>query len=181
MPTSQGRQTYRLPNGTHIDITGLDMPNLKKKLAELAQYHTGVKVGFLSGATYPNGTKVAYVAYKNEFGGPNPPRPFMKRTLDTNIDKWIKGIKTNIKGLAHNPNVIDRAFKLAGEVAVGDMKITIKHWAPDDPRPNSPATIEAKRARGRNGKNMKAINPNVVLIDTGVMINSIDYEVVNNL
>lgn len=178
MPTSQGSKSYNLPNGSHINITGLDLPNLKKKLAEIAKYHTGVKVGIINGATYADGTKVAYVAYKNEFGGPNPPRPFMKRTLDTNIDKWINGIKANVKGMAYNPNVINRAFKLCGEVAAGDMKITIKQWSPDDPRPNSPATIAAKAARGRNGKNQKAINPNTVLIDTGTMINSIDYEVV---
>ncbi len=175
------KQTYQLPNGTKIDITGLDLPNIKKKLAAIGQYHVGVKVGILNGATYPNGTKVAYVAYKNEFGGPNPPRPFMKRTLENNIDKYVKGIQTNLKGVVYNPNRIDLAFKQLGEVASGDMKRTIKDWAPDDPRPNSPATIKAKALRGKKGKGTKAINPNVVLIDTGVMINSIDYEVVSHV
>lgn len=43
-------------------------------------------------------------------------------------------------------------------------------WNPSDPRANSPAAIKAKRRGGNN-------NPNRALVDTGMMVNSISYEV----
>ena len=53
-----------------------------------ARYRT--EVGVFEDATYPDGTHVAYVAYLNEFGGHNPPRPFLKRSLEKYQNKWTK-------------------------------------------------------------------------------------------
>lgn len=54
---------------------------LEKYLNGLAERlnATEVRVGFINGETYPDGTSVAEVAYKNEYGVPEnnqPPRPF---------------------------------------------------------------------------------------------------------
>ena len=136
-----------------------------------------MRVGILNGATYPNGQSVAAVAAKNEYGwGRNPRRPFMHRTLKNNQRKWVKGIAYNIKSSRFTQGGVRRAYELAGSVAVEDMVQTIKDWSPNDPRPNSPKTIARKRARGKSSKKLKALNPHIVLIDTGTMIQSISSE-----
>ena len=63
---------------------------------------------------------------------------------------------------------------MAGMVAVGDIKKTIRQWPPGG---NSRRTVEMKRRRGRSGKNLVPIDPEIVLIDTGKMISSVSYEV----
>ena len=136
-----------------------------------------MKCGILGGATYPDGLSVATVAYINENGEMgNPKRPFMHRTLEENQEKCAKGIASNLTGSVSSA-AVQKAFEFAGMTAKGDMVETIKKWNPNDPRANSPATIARKAAKGKKGKNTVATNPSQVLIDTGTMISSIDYEV----
>ncbi|WP_144378523.1 hypothetical protein [Mesorhizobium amorphae] len=63
-----------------VAFTGGD--KLVAKLAEIAQSvsnASSVEIGFLDGATYPDGTPVPLVAAMNEFGNENsPPRPFFR-------------------------------------------------------------------------------------------------------
>lgn len=65
---------------------------LEKKLAEIAgRLGSGgnVKVGFLEGATYPDGTSVPTVAFFNEFGtSKSPPRPFFRRMIAAKSPGW---------------------------------------------------------------------------------------------
>ena len=98
----------------------------------------------------------------------------MRRTVRRNLKKWVNGIRHNIKygGLSRS-NVLN-AYRKAGIVAVGDVKKTIRSWEPGG---NSPKTVAMKKRRGRSGKNTKAINPETVLIDSGLMISSVAYEV----
>lgn len=160
-----------------VDIKG-NGSKLKDKLRKIAALDDlELKVGFFENARYPDGTPVAVVAYKNEYGADVPPRPFMKRTAQRRIKAWSKGIARNFNRADRNS--LKRAFEMAGQVAVGDVKRTIKDWSPTDPRPNSPATIAAKARRARSGKNLMPINPATVLIDTGKMISSVAYEVAN--
>lgn len=144
-----------------------------------ARYRT--EVGFFEDATYGNkyGTSVAYVAYLNEFGGHNPPRPFMKRTLEKQLNKWTKLYGYVLKSQGVNPNSIKTAHEQVGETAKGDVVKTINEWNPSDPRPNKPATIRAKerKSAGAKGKNQVGNDPTRVLHDTGTMIDSITYEV----
>lgn len=155
-----------------VDFKGSD--KLNRKLRELSMIRANTKIGFFEKSKYPDGTPVAYVAYLNEMGIHNPRRPFLKRTIRRNLNKWVNGIRNNIKygGLSRS-NVLN-AYRKAGIVAVGDVKKTIRSWEPGG---NSPKTVAMKRRRGRNGKNTKAINPEQVLIDTGQMIASVAYEV----
>lgn len=144
-----------------------------------AKYET--QVGFFEEATYGNkyGTHVAYVAYLNEFGGHNPPRPFMKRTLEKQLNKWTKLYAYVLTSQGVNPASIRTAHERVGETAKGDMVKTIKAWNPSDPRPNKPATIKAKQRKsaGAKGKNQVGNDPTRVLHDTGTMIDSVTYEV----
>ena len=155
-----------------VDIKG-NGSKLKEKLREIANLDKlNLKVGFFENARYPDGTPVAYVGYLNEYGGHNPPRPFMKRTAQRRMKSWSKGIARNFNRADRNS--LKRAFEMAGQVAVGDVKRTIKDWPPGG---NAPSTVAAKARRARSGKNLMPINPETVLIDTGKMISSVAYEV----
>ena len=57
-----------------------------KALEDIAKRMGGgeVSVGFMEGATYPEGTPVAAVAFWNEYGVPShnqPPRPFFRQMI----------------------------------------------------------------------------------------------------
>lgn len=157
-----------------VKVTGGD--KLSAKLRQLSAIRAQTRVGFFEKAKYPDGTSIAYVAYLNEYGPHNPPRPFLKRTFKKNISKWVKGIRANL-GSGLSQAKVKRAYEMAGLVAVGDVKRTIADWNPSDPYPNDNKTIAAKRRRARKGKNLNAINPERVLIDTGRMLASVSYEV----
>lgn len=159
------------------DVKGGD--KLKTALQRISRLGYGMKVGFFKGAKYGDGTHVAFVAYLNEFGaGNNPPRPFLRRTGKLNALKWAQGIARQIKmrGGATDANV-KAAFEAAGLVAQGDVKRVIAEWPANDPRPNDAKTIAAKARRGRSGRNLEAVDPTRVLIDTGKMISSVAYKV----
>lgn len=159
-----------------VTVTGGE--KLKLKIKELEKVKIGLKVGVLEGATYPDGMNVATVAYLNEYGTHNPPRPFLKTTVDKQHKKWIKGVRNNLTKMGVTPQSLKTVFEMLGQTAQGDIKRTISEWSPTDPRPNKPATIAAKARRARAGKGTVGIDPNRVLIDTGRMIQSIDYEVI---
>lgn len=157
-----------------VDIKG-NGSKLKDKLRKIAALDDlELKVGFFENARYPDGTPVAYVGYLNEYGGHNPPRPFMKRTAQRRMKNWARGVAKNIRRADRAS--LKRAYEMAGQVAVGDVKRTIKDWPPGG---NAPSTVRAKARRARSGKNLVPINPETVLIDTGKMISSVAYEVAN--
>ena len=64
-----------------------------KALEEIAKRMGGgeVAVGFMEGATYPDGTPVAAVAFWNEFGKEGqPPRPFFRQMIAAESPGWPK-------------------------------------------------------------------------------------------
>ena len=155
------------------------LDGLKKKIKEIENIKKTAYIGLVNGATYSDGTSVAYVGYLNEYGGHNPPRPFLHRTLVLNLNKWT-GLYTNsLIRTGVNAGGVDMAFKTLGRAAVGDVQRTIADWPSNDPRPNKPATIRRKARRARGGKNLQPIDPNKVLFDTGTMKRNIGYEVRN--
>lgn len=162
----------------HVDVKTEGL--MGKYLAKVKRIRAEANVGFKSTATYPNGIPVAYVAYLNEFGGHNPPRPFMKRTFEKECKKWTNIVRVVLSkdGLSQNSAKI--ALGRAGQTAVADIQKTIKAWNPNDPRANKPATIRAKQRKteGVRGKNLVKTNPYRVLLDTSKMIDSVTSEVV---
>lgn len=75
-----------------ITLSGGD--RLEQRLASIAQRvakGATLRVGFLEGATYPDGTPVAMIAAIQNFGAPAkgiPPRPFFTKFINDNSDKW---------------------------------------------------------------------------------------------
>lgn len=138
---------------------------MKAKLDELARKvgrGGAVRVGFLSGATYPDGMSVPLVASLNEFGAPSrgqPPRPFFRRMINEKQGEWPAAIEQT---LVANDYDVDRTLGQVGEGIAGQLRQSIIDLV--EP-PLKPSTIRAKGG---------VTKP---LIDTGVMLNSVSYEV----
>lgn len=121
-----------------------------------------VRVGFLEGATYPDGKPVALVAAWNEFGtGTAPPRPFFRNMIAAKKDEWPKGIATQLKATDYDVQLtLDRAgFAVAGQLRQSIVDLV-------DP-PLAPSTI------ARKGFDKP-------LIDQGIMLAAVDHEVVES-
>ena len=135
---------------------------LTKKLEELARKMGGgsVSVGFMGGATYPDGTPVAAVAFWNEYGNGrgSPPRPFFRNMIADESPTWAG--KMGKLAVAYQYDAA-KVFALMGEDIKGALQQSINNFT-------TPAladsTVEAKGFA----------KP---LIDTSTMINSISYEV----
>ena len=121
----------------------------------------GVNVGWFEDQTYEDGLPVAKVARWNEFGTKAgiPERPFMRRTMHKNQNKWIELLKTLVQREIDKEKGanIDKALKQFGEVVKGDIQETILEGG------------FVKNARST----VKKKGFNMPLIDTGVMISSI--------
>lgn len=124
-----------------------------------------LKVGFIDGATYPDGTPVAMVAATNEYGNPannQPPRPFFRNAIAEHESEWLDAISRGLqKGVP-----LDDVLAVVGEKAVGDVVQSIATLM--DP-PLSPATIASRKSKGN-----ASTKP---LVDTKVMIRDVHYEV----
>ena len=145
-----------------------------------------VKAGVLKGATYEDGTSVAEVAIKNEFGDPKTPsRPFMRRAIKKYGDQWktdfSNGLADFIAGKAELHSIANRLGVLMQACIQESIDSNI-------PPPNSPATIARKKARiiGNRGTpildehgNTAPSGSTQTLIDTGHMMKSISYEVID--
>lgn len=137
---------------------------LKAALADMAarlRRAQSVRVGFLEGATYPDGKSVAMVAALNEFGVPSrgqPPRPFFRNMVAAKSKEWPAAIA----GLLRDNNYDAlRALQLTGEAIAGQLRQSITDLVAP---PLAPSTI------ARKGFDKP-------LIDTGHMLNSVSYEV----
>lgn len=137
--------------------------NVLSELSEIASRMGGgyVDVGFMGHQTYPDGTSVATVAFWNEFGVPEnnqPPRPFFQRMIDEHSGDWpvtlgAMAVQTDYNGPA--------ALALLGEEVRGQLIDSVQALV--EP-PLSPVTI------ARKGFDKP-------LIETGLMVQSVTYEV----
>lgn len=120
-----------------------------------------LRLGFLEGATYPDGTSVPFVAAVNEFGNPGhnqPPRPFFRNMIDAKSPAWGAQMAKLMHRTQCNPVV---SLQYMGEGIKGQLQGSIRGF--DSPQ-LAPSTVAAKGFA----------KP---LIDSGVMLNSVDYEV----
>lgn len=120
-----------------------------------------VKVGFLSGATYPSGESVALVASVQEFGSSSqgiPPRPFFRTMIAKDAPGWGGEMAKVLKATDYDAA---QTLGLMGERLKGQLQASIK--ATTSPA-LAPSTIAAKGFA----------QP---LVDTGHMLNSVDFEV----
>ena len=115
----------------------------------------------MEGATYPDGTSVAAVAAFNEFGVPShgqPPRPFFRRMIAEKSDSWPDAIAANLKATDYD---VELTLNRVGAGIAGQLQLSIRDLV--DPI-LAASTI---RAKGFSKP----------LIDTAVMINSVQWEV----
>ena len=137
--------------------------NIEAYLADLSRrLGSGrtLKVGFLSGATYPDGTPVALVAAVQNFGAPSrgiPPRPFLDQVKAAHENEWPVQLAKLIEA-GDDPVT---ALGKMGEIMKGQIQQSIRDT---DSPPLKPATV---RRKGFDKP----------LIDTGHMLNSVDYAV----
>lgn len=143
---------------------------LRKRLEQIALSMRGaheVRVGFMEGATYPDGTPVAAVAYWNEFGKMvesgegsyyQMPRPFFRTMIAAESPSW--SVKLGKLGPATGYDA-KRMLGLMGEDIRGALQQSINAF-------QSPPLAEST---------VKAKGFSKPLIDTSHMLNSVDYEV----
>lgn len=141
-----------------VKKTSIDIKKMTHKLSNMK-----VEAGFFSSAKYEDGTSVAEVAINNEFGVPQkgqPPRPFMRQALKKSTE-WKKTFDFMVQKDFARGGDFKTSFDTLGSVVQGDIKTSIKEFT-------SPAlaqsTIEIKGF-------------SKPLIDTGYMLDSVNYEV----
>lgn len=137
---------------------------LEKALADIAK-RVGrggeVRIGFLEGATYPDGTSVPLVAAVQNFGASEkgiPPRPFFSNMVKEKSPQWPAKLGKVLKANDYN---VDQSLAQMGEGIKGQLQQSIRDT---NSPPLAPATIARKGFE----------KP---LVDTGHMLNSVDYEV----
>jgi hypothetical protein len=159
---------------------------VEAKLKEIARKigNGSVSVGFLAGATYPDGTPVASVAFWNEFGhkgrklGPDPsaeaiaegerreperaggapPRPFFRSMISKESPEWGDHLG---QALIVNKSDGTKALALMGEEIKGELVQSINDFT------TPPLAASTIRRKG-------FAKP---LIDTGDMLRSVDFRV----
>ncbi|WP_281083908.1 hypothetical protein [Klebsiella quasivariicola] len=178
---------------------------IEKKLQEIAKkLGKGdlLKVGFLEGATYPDGTPVALVAATQEFGGeievPEheqdiyfkqnkngtignkfvkkekanfsqtvtvpahkvviPPRPFFRKMVWEKSKGWGALVNKSLRNANYD---VEKAMSAVGEEIRGQLQNSIRQLTAP------PLAASTVRDKGFSKP----------LIDTGHMLNSVDYEV----
>lgn len=136
-----------------------------------------LRVGFLEGATYPGGSvknragktvqtsdvNVATVAAAQEFGTSTiPARPFFRTMVSNKEREWGPAAAKLLKA---NDYDVDRTLNQVGMGIKGQLQQSILDT-------NAPALAAST---------IKAKGFDKPLIDTGHMINSVDYEIVDEL
>lgn len=135
-----------------------------KYLADLAKRlgkGKTLKVGFLEGATYPDGTPVALVAAIQNFGAPAkgiPPRPFFTNMVRDKSSEWGPALGPLIEGYDGDTG---KALDALGMGIAGQLQQSIRDT---NTPPLAPATVAKKGFE----------KP---LIDTGHMFASVSHEV----
>ena len=141
---------------------GDDFERALRNIEEGIGHPRHVRVGFLEGATYPDGTPVALVAAVQDGGAPSrgiPPRPFFRNMVADKSPMWGDALAAALRGADYDAG---RALALMGEGIRGQLQQSIADY--DAGPPLAPATI---RAKGFDKQ----------LIDTAHMMNSADFEV----
>lgn len=152
-----------------------------------------LKVGFLEGATYPDGTPVALAAALNNFGTRTAPaRPFFTNMVTDKSPEWPGRLEASLKATDYNTAL---SLQHMGAGIAADLQQSI--FDTNSP-PLSPITVmlrgmksndqdlvvtgktvgEAAR-RVRDGETNYGASDKP-LVESGHMANSVDYEVQTN-
>lgn len=144
-----------------------------------------VKSGFLKTATYADGKQVAMIAAIQNYGAPGvgiPPRPFFTNMVKDKSSGWGVAVAKNLKAANYDA---EKALDRVGEGIDGQLRASI--IAMNDP-PLAASTV-AKRKSGMTAKQIQKADDRAAktgkvasyakpLVDTGIMLGSVDHEVV---
>lgn len=169
---------------------GARLESALKKIAKNLSNASTVRVGFLEGSDYPDGTPVAMVAAIQNFGAPKvgiPPRPFFSNMVKAKSPGWPNAIAKILPGTGYDARA---TLSIMGEGIMGDLQQSIIDTM--DP-PLSPVTV---MLRGMKSKGVKITGRTVgeaarrvadgktnygastkPLIDSGVLLRAVAKEV----
>lgn len=104
-----------------------------------------LRVGFLEGASYPDGTPVALVAWWNEFGTKKiPPRPYFRNMIAAKSDEWAPAIGHLLPQSNYD---VRTTLALVGDGIKGQLQQSIK----DTTQPSlSPVTLMLRKMFGNH-------------------------------
>lgn len=169
--------------------------NVNRVLSDIAKRMGGgqVRIGFLEGATYPDGTPVAAVAFWNEFGHegnfPAPPRSFFRSMVSKESPTWGKKMAALAKSTNFDGATV---LRLMGEDIAGALRQSIietndpplsettlmlrdKFWTnPGAITIRDVLAAQKAVAEGKEGASGTQAKP---LVWTGHMLASVGYEV----
>jgi hypothetical protein len=137
---------------------------LQQRLHEIARnldQPSTLRVGFLENATYPDGKPVGMIAAIQDFGAPRvniPPRPFFRNMIADKQGEWPAAIAGLLKDSDYD---VRYTLEQTGQAISGQLRQSI---VDTNAPPLKPQTI------ARKGFDKP-------LVETGHMLNSIDYEV----
>lgn len=132
-----------------------------RKMADNLNKGKEVRVGFLEGATYPDGTSVPMVAAIQNYGAPAagiPPRPFFSGMVKEKSPDWADSMAGALKANDYDAKV---ALGQMGEGIKGQLQGSITDLTEPE------LADSTKAAKGFDAP----------LIDTGHMQSSVDFEV----
>ena len=130
-----------------------------REMAAKMRQPASVDVGWLDGATYPDGTPVALVACTNEYGRPGqPPRPAIRGMIADKSPEWGRQAGELLKANGYD---LARTMEHMGAAIKGQMQEAITAYAGPALKPS---TIQ------RKGFDKQ-------LIDQGIELAGIDYQV----
>lgn len=171
--------------GTKYQNTLRDMANKLAKPGEL-------RVGYMEGSTYPNGTPVAMVGAIQEFGAPKvgiPPRPAIRNMIAAKSPTWPKAVGENLVATKYDK---DRTLRRMGEGIKGQWQQSI---IDTNAPPLSPVTLMLRKMKSQDqslvvtGKTVAEARSRVAagestagvsikpLVESGHLLNSVDFEV----
>lgn len=133
--------------------------DLRKKLNEM--HNKKVSVGYFKNSTYADGTPVAYVASKMEFGTMHiPARPTIRPSLEKNKAKYYDLIN---KAIVNSLNGSDfkTGLMIVGKIGAEDIQAEIRNLQ------NPPLSIKTILKKGHSKP----------LMDTKVMFQSVTFKV----
>jgi hypothetical protein len=147
-----------------------------------------VRVGFLEGATYPDGTPVAEVAALQNFGAPAagiPARAFFSQMVAEKSPEWGAKFAAVLKAADYDA---DKALALMGEGIAGQLRQAIVDM--NSPANSAATNLLKQRFPNREGMTFgdvvqafrdaaagQAAPAGKPLVWTGHMLNSVDKEV----
>lgn len=164
------------------------LANIKKAIAKPAK----LRVGFLEGATYPNGTPVALVAAIQNYGAPRariPPRPFFSNMIAAKQKEWGPAAAAILKDEDYDAV---RTLNIVGEAIGGQLRESIRDTNSPALRPvtlmlrkmqiQNPSLVVTGKTVGQaarrvaSGESVAGV-PTKPLIWSSHLINSVDHEV----